>query len=754
MVRASMRIKAIALILTVTALVTLTGCDATNLPPWVAFTDSPESVIQDRVGANLRLLNTLVESGLVSEDEAEQIKRSLEAIKENPGTLGVGINNAISWYLKVSLQNSEGSWRTETTYHASFQRDTTGDGGKEIDSSYVKALDLVGSNQYKVWNNLVSYKICVLNSQPTNPVSVEEIHNLLNAAKSKSGAERDSAFNELITKGYFKETNLTPFDPNSPDYALIAETKPIKEYETYPVYDTENGNKVGMVRAKAKQNDIGYDLTLTYDGVPVVTLRIKEFNREAIQRLIGAEGISKDVFLVDTKNARVFLVEYPVYYIESVSIDENGSYKTNFAKSDLKLNLLTGKIKDKDGKELGQTEVIISASGKTNGFMVYGEADIENVGYKNETVKGGRIVLRDYLELSYMPGIVQGENFVALGRRVRVENFVGNQQTKFASFIDKNGEVIPETPPILISHLMDITSGEDGKSYKLGIVEQQEEEPIEGEPIPDNSKNVKPDTHDDNQGMTEDLFKQRLLLEPVYKNEIRPTTRFPGDIVCRSGLTSDSNDVKMILYGIAVDLNPFETGLYNGWILRDDPSGGLMWWNRWLNSPPYVYNYQIDPEALKQFFMGNYSFEIMKRENIIVLNLHTLAKIQEQYNADDKAKSVNSFRTIFAIIGIALLAYGIVLLAAWVFDVNLITGPRLMSILTLGKWEAIASTDEMPEMETGEKHYMTFGKTLNSSIIIMCIGVTLLFVDIIAIVKQLLEIFGGIGEWISRVIFR
>ena len=150
-------------------------------------------------------------------------------------------------------------------------------------------------------------------------------------------------------------------------------------------------------------------------------------------------------------------------------------------------------------------------------------------------------------------------------------------------------------------------------------------------------------------------------------------------------------------------------------------------------------------------FHGNYSLAHGKgKYNYIQLRNH--CEDTAEYNEEDKA-NVNYFRTLFAGLGILLIAYAIVLMATWVFDVNLIIGPKLMSVLTFGKWEAISSHEELPNMELGEKHYMTFEKTLNNCIVIRCIGVMLLFIDVVAIVKQLIEIFGGVGEWIGKSIF-
>lgn len=748
-------LKRIALILCMMSmLLILTGCEAA----WVKKTNL-EQAMGNRAALNLELINRLVNSGLLSEDAAKGMRESLERLKENPSSLNP--NQSISWYLNTSI----GEWSTEPTQDSTFPKSNapTGNSGRDIPDSEIKPLDIIAANQWAQLNALMTCKVYVLKEQPGQPVNTDEIKGLLEAAKTKTGSEQEEAFNALVSKGYFKDSGKYLTDPNDPKNQMVIVTKRITETESVPVRDSKN-NIIGHVTVKRNYvNEMGYDLVVCdKDNIPVATLRFREINKEAVDKLLGAGDAPKDKFLVDIKNKRAFLLEYPAYYISSVSIDKDGNYKTSFSESDLLVNLLSGKIKDKSGKELKQSENIQEVYGNNGAFVIYGTGDIKDVGFKHATVKGGTIVLRDYLELSYMPGVVNGEDFVTLGRRVRINDFEGSKQTVFANFINKKGEVMKDTPNILISHLMDIDSGVDGKAIKLGIVTNTDEKEGGGQTggnqqgstgqSQGNQENSNNTGDENDTGLLSDANINRALLKPVYKESIKPTTRFPGEKVGTASLSSLGD--KMIFYGMAIDMSPFESGLYNGWIMRDDLEvGSLTWWNRWLNTKELDYGYSIDPEILRQFFMGNYSFDIMKRENTIIFNLETIAKIQQGYNEEDKARNVNYFRTLFAGLGILLIAYAIVLMAAWVFDVNLITGPKLMSVLTFGKWEAVSSHEELPNMELGEKHYMTFEKTLNNCIVIICIGVVLLFVDVVAIVKQLIEIFGGVGEWIGKTIF-
>jgi len=751
-------------LITILIIILTAGCSADVA--WLEECDTAQSALSNRAGLNINVVEDFVKCGLLSEDEAQGIIQALEAVRDNPGTISDQINEAITWYLKTTVNEGVGTWKTKTTYHPSFPKDAeTGDGGMDIDPSGVKAIEFVGANQYEIWNRIMSYKICVLNPQPGAPVDVSEIRELLQKAKGEKGEETDKALSSLITSRYFINTGLALFDPTSPENALIKETEPITEYSTYEVYD-DAGDYAGTVEAKSKIEELGKDFILSYDGVPVVTLRIKEFNPTAVKKLLSAEGIAKDKFLVDTKNLRIFLLEYPVYALDQISTQGENSYSTTFKETELTLNILTGEIKRKTGEILGQNEPFIDTVPNNNSFVVYGESEMPNIGYEEVQIKYGMVILKDYLEMTYMPGVIENEDYTALGRRIRIENFEGDSQTVFGRYIGKSGAVITNTPEIFAKDLIDIKSAETGKAIKLNIEggTNNDIDDNTNNDINDNTNNDIDDSTDDGStsgggisgdneldtGLLQGSKLSKRLLDVEYKESINPTTSFPGDIIC----TKNDGGLGIVMYGLAVDLSPFESGLYSGWIVKDDTEdGGLLWWNRFLNGRPYNYNYKIDPEVLKKFFTGNYSFDVAQLDNIVVLDLNTIAKIQEFYDKKDDAHRINTFRTAFAALGIILIAYSVILAASWVVDVNLFAGLKLMNILTLGKWEAISNNSELPQVETRGVNYITFPKTVMYSMFILCLGGLLLIVDIIDIIKNLILIFGGIGEWVTSVIF-
>ena len=81
------------------------------------------------------------------------------------------------------------------------------------------------------------------------------------------------------------------------------------------------------------------------------------------------------------------------------------------------------------------------------------------------------------------------------------------------------------------------------------------------------------------------------------------------------------------------------------------------------------------------------------------------------------------------------------------------SGPKLLTTLTFGHWEAIQDSSELPNISISNKSYMTFSKTLTNSLKIIAVGFLLTIVDIVEIVVFLLDTFGTIADVISKVIF-
>jgi predicted small secreted protein len=771
-----MGIKKILLIISLLVIaITVSGCKNA----WMGIDQKGiQDAYEARIGLNKDQIDRLVAAGLLREELGADIKKSMDG--EADALADLDLNRHISWWIKdsVSWINPDGesdSYSTRFTYDSSFP--LKGDArqpGVFREKRGVKVEPYTGmfGGHKNILNSLANYKISVIKppktsnkvegeteegetegtegqkiSESTDLMVINKISELAHKAKNSSGEDKAEVMKEL--EKLFLHTEETLLDPEKTK--LIA---PTKLYEQTRLYTP------GKLEAVVNPDTLGYDLILEYDDVPNLAIRLEEINVEAVNKMIGGDGIAKDKYLIDEINRRVYLMEYPVHYINKISCDEN-IYTCETAESDLLVNLMTLEIKNKDGTVLKQPidEEIMRVDSENSSFVIYGEAEIKELGFLKKPYKYGAIVLRDYLELNYMPNIMDGEDYVALGRRIRVTNFTGDRQVKIGDFIDKLGNVIAETRPVMASDLMGINSGGiEGKAYKLkfkrnanGIENNEDNNEDTGEVYNEEQYEEQYEEDDyiigNESGLLEEAVISLNLLKAEYVDSIEPSTRFPGENIALNA-TVGGTDPKMIFYCLAVDINPFESGLYNGWIISDNlENGSLTWWNHWLSTPELNYNYTIDPNALRQFFMGNYSFDLRGLENTIILDRNVLIGIQEGYDKRDKLERVGAIRTAFAGFGLVIIFYAIILMVAWVIDVKTITGLKLTKYLTFGRWLAVGGDEDMPNIDIDKKHYMNFSRTVFSVCCLIGLGMLFTMVDIISVVSGILSIFGGLSEW-------
>lgn len=148
--------------------------------------------------------------------------------------------------------------------------------------------------------------------------------------------------------------------------------------------------------------------------------------------------------------------------------------------------------------------------------------------------------------------------------------------------------------------------------------------------------------------------------------------------------------------------------------------------------------------------MGNYTFEL-NQQGIIILDLETIAKIQEEYNEIDDTNYVKNIRTIFVIIGWLLIALSVITIAAWAVDVNIDIGLNILEKITFGHWVAIKYDDELPPVDYSGKSYITFKSVIIRAIIMILIGIVLITVPVTNIAVKLIELFGGIADLLSKL---
>ena len=610
--------------------------------------------------------------------------------------------------------------------------------------STAQAIPIVESNLGSELNKRLKYPIYVLKSHTDlmgdeNYMGIDGIMEMV-----KQATEDPNNIDEGILANYFQNSGLTLFDE---DINVICDTVPKPD---------------GM------QNELGYDADIEQLDNIAFKVRLREFNMENLNKLYAVLGSGSSKYIV-TKG-RIYLMEYPVYRVQQASKINDNEYNLSVTQSDMYINLKTREVYRKSGSNVNKVNVsegyyILDGAKNAedqsrSSFVVWGSAEklgislnfnsgsgLSGLNNRMETIPGGyaRIVLRDYLELSYAPGIVKNENLVAFGRKIRINRLrntddgdaVGcNLNEPFAYYIDNNGNKIDALPDILIDDVADTIGLEFENPPRVhylarpGLTKDRE----------GNGK----------AGNNEDDIKTTLTkvneLDWLNKDAITLSSQFPGNTI---GKVDNGNPSRPLWYGIAVTKSFFETSLYNGWIASTDSRNSLSWWNTWLAENGY--GYRIDTNIMDDWFVGNYKFEL-NEQGVIIIDLDTISKIQEEYDLEDDLHFTRVVRTIFILIGWALIAASILSLAAWATDVNFDVGINLLEKLSFGHWIAVKGDEELPEKNSDGTVNVTFKRMLINSIVLILVGFILIYIPATNIASKLINSVGGIAELISKFI--
>lgn len=684
--------------------------------------------LSTRAMINIEYIRRLQDNGLLSKDAAdaivEDIQEKLKTIKKITGK-EKELTQYISWYIKGEQGINGETFTTTITNNMRSLEETFESTGPLVgkENRYVNAINVIGGTHIQALQDVVNYEEWGLGA--LDGVTLGEVVSIVDKFKSAIN-NSDTTTVESIYNNFKLYFNKKLKD-RLVDEPLIITTK-LGTMQNYsiPINGEILNVKAPSIISNNSSQALGYDFRIrgSYD-FPEMTIRLEEINPIAVNKLVGLDGIARDEYLV--YNRTVYKLKYPIYRISDIVLDnvDKDFYEANIRETGFYLNLMTGEITDEQGYPFVQSEDIIKL-GKgneldTSSFVIY----------------DGKIVLRDYLEFHYVPGIVEGEKWVALGRRVRINRFSGNIKDPIGSILNRDGTINETTSKI---YPMDLVSYESGYRTNDGLIDYSGIAIKLGEGESESSESRQSNVDGDS------------LIQTVYRESITPVMKFGGG---NNFIATQDKDAgtkgKILLFGICVDRNPFIDGLYKSWISsNDEVSGGLAWWLNWLRGNRY--NYTINTNVLTQYLTDNYSFELRKA-GVIVLDTDVIKKIQQQYDLEDKERRVNSVRTVFIVLGFALIAYSIILLASWAVDVSLVADSKFMALLTLNKWEAIKDGGEIPLSNMKGKHYMTFSATFRSCCVIMMVGILFIFVDVLKIVYLLIDTFGSIADIITQVIF-
>ena len=738
------RNRLIALIFGAIVVLGLSGC---GIDP-NAIIDGYSSSIKERVALNQAEVTKIENAGLLSAEEGQSLRKAIEESTKKVESIG-DADDLSAYTFRV--------WGELNDPH----------GVKANNTSKSKALTIVSKENTAVQQLMdnLNLEIYVLRKDPLNKGTEENALATLDIISKE--VEKAKAGQASNIDSYFVASGRTIWDTTDPKNQIIRVTyssagKADAHWNQGKSYNQLGEDYIGI---KEEADEDGNMQLVSKIQIPLV-----EFNPEVVDRLVGKDGVNQDMYVI--VGSKCYLMQYPVYYIDGFKVEGTDGYKATYTKSELQVNILTKKILDSSGRECyTDDEPILQVSGD-GGYNDLGVASFVVDGVKGENTPFGyertppadpevfgRVVLRDYLELSYMPNVVNGEQLVALGRKVRITSMKGLAEEDMGLFIDKKGNAVENAAKIKIRNIMDKSAGDEGKKKKLSCGAG-----TDVTPTPDPNATDSSTTSVHLVGESQDS-----LLDEELVSEIKCSTMFPGDLVATgddklynetssdttstttgTAQVSTTDKAKHLMYGMAIDVDIFSTNMFSGWINISGDSGdtgSLDWWNGWLNNSTFLYN--IPRDKLEEFLLGNYSYE-MSENNVIVLDLDTIAGIQKEFNVDKKKETASWISTMFAILGIILIGYSIVLIVAWVYDSNMVLGPRLLTLITFNRWIAVSSDEEVPQMDKKERHYMTYGNVMKAALCITAVGLILMHVDIMVLVDILVVTLGRLSQAISR----
>lgn len=591
--------------------------------------------------------------------------------------------------------------------------------------------------------------------------------------RKETGELKYTDFSQILP--FFKKSNRTIFNYTADDIVLDTKSNSEALGEERPYNFTINKDVVitGFVKGKLHTEDKNGKCKIESGAkaVGVYTIRVQEFNASLVTELQEGAYTNNKYLSVSPQNENevgiALLMEYPVEILDKLVVDTAGSNKWHFEtkESDMLINLFNSEMRCKQAD--GSYKVVNNEEKEEERiYRVAGaNATLQTTKGKNSSFrlaegKDIKFVLTDYLELTYMPDVIENEDFIATGRRVSITDLKGEGDKTIGFFATKLGDKAEGgTVDIKVSDIVSFDSGQapyfDKVAKVLSAVQtnsnevQEELEKTEDEKIDSLYTLLSPFSDRTEDGMVSDKLK---LQYKIGIDEIDPILKFTSSgSDTKPSLDSmdiDNDTVKNnALYGLCVNTHAYNTGLYTNWInINSDggENGSLRWWNSWLSS--HGYNYNIDIGRLKSRMSGVYSTSLAKTDDKVIFDVDTLRVINEEMEADREKNSKSIIRTIEILVGGFLLVYGLILMGLWVLDVNMVNGPGFLTMATFGKFVAITDSREVPLMPGNGKIYVDFKALFTATFIFITVGILLILFDLQVLnglIPRMLESLGN-----------
>ena len=229
---------------------------------------------------------------------------------------------------------------------------------------------------------------------------------------------------------------------------------------------------------------------------------------------------------------------------------------------------------------------------------------------------------------------------------------------------------------------------------------------------------------------------------------IQPTGMFPGKYVGTVDYKNDSKE-KQRMYYITTKFGLFDNALFSNWVNSSSQTASLSWWNTYLGENSF--SYDVATEKIISIVSDKYPYQL-SQNGIVILDLETVATIQEMYDDEAGLETTSKLRTLFIMIGWGIISYSVIIMLCWVIDANLDIGVKLLDKVTFGNWVAVKYEEDIPYRNTNDQTFLDQKKMFVRAIILITLGIILINVNIFNVVLTLIELFGKAASKIEEVI--
>lgn len=714
-----------------------------------------------------------------------------------------------------------------------------------VKDSYIVPYEIVSDSisGTETLNDVIKSPIYVLDASKLNASNGVDIETMMGTIQELLKPESDGGVSNSekvsrLTANYFKKTDKTLVENDAVTGVLIANSTGYGEMNMNGLQDKVDNNRPGK------------DLMITEWGYPLFTIRLKEFNKDAWEEFKEKVGLGEDsvsIIRSGNENSACVVLDYPVSTLQELSTATDGTLTgklsnpirddeygynnySNYTPYDnsyyMSVNIYTGKLIK--NKKISADEVQKATVDNDNSYMIVAKKTEQTASSKSSfeltkgsykfTVKGvtqnskptnstnkgdyfknnptkvevPEILCKDYLEAVYAPGFNSGEDWVAFGRKIRLENYTievdSNKKatlkwnlkssSNVAGYVDINGDTVSKAK-LQYNELADIKSYRDGfaeivddtdpntgtqtfseniltdKEINVHLADYQDElNDTDKQPQNDDgtlkaTKNTKIQLESSGTSSAEGIKK----LDSWITNDMYVSVPFPSDYI-------DSADYKdagfadrqnQMFYAIGTTKTIFENDLYTGWINKsqsdeDSEKACMDWFINWLSDNEYKYT--LENDKLDTYLKNNYSYEFAKANDIILINPEVVAKLQKDLDEEKSLSQAKKFTSVFKIIGWGLISYSLILIVAWVLDTMVDIGIKLTNKLTFGKWEAVRYESDLPAVaDDSHIKYISLPTLIKSVLVIDIVGIILIVVPALKLLAGLLSIFGKIAEY-------